>query len=278
MHSQSSNATGRLVKRLEAVEKELQLVRTSSGRVQALPSPATSSPSSKATRQIQTTTDSRKCTICKMHCASPRAPTTPKGTMLDHIRYPDHSFGILCSRTGIPHFSAECEEWIFRRTGQRPRLQFSQIRDLKRTRASLPPKSPLDLPPRWVLDSLFDEYINCDFSLVFPIIDTVLFQETASLAYDDVDDASMDYISAKAFVFAFLAFASIHHSSNKAAAFVDSDAFSEIARVLLSDVFEDASVTTLQSVILLVRQILHSPSPSYCLTPNTRASFCSRRT
>lgn len=99
--------------------------------------------------------------------------------------------------------------------------------------------------------TLFYSFLRSGFSLVFPVVDRVLFEDTLRIAYSTPDDTSdPEYIGAKACVFVFVAIASAHMLEGSM--YVDSDACAKQGQLLLSDCLEDASITTLQTVFMLV--------------------------
>ncbi|KAL6868812.1 hypothetical protein ACO1O0_000132 [Amphichorda felina] len=68
------------------------------------------------------------------------------------------------------------------------------------------PNGVVDLPERSTTERLFYAFLRSGFSLCFPLVDRVLFQDTLRLAYSTPDDPSdLEYIGARACVFAFVA-------------------------------------------------------------------------
>lgn len=103
------------------------------------------------------------------------------------------------------------------------------------------------------MQSLLQTYLCSDFWLVFPLVDGVLFEETVRRAYAPQSTLQpLEHISAKACVFAFLSIASTHFPDSEAAEYVDPDVTAKEAQMLLSDFLEDTSITTLQTVFMLV--------------------------
>jgi hypothetical protein len=252
IYSKNNESAEKLAKRLEAVENELHQIKASRSTGQKPLSPVTTFPTPQSAIQSPRSTDSRRCTLCRAQCAPPKTARCPDNASLGQIFFAGHNYGILCTRTGIPHFSAHCEEWIHAQTGQWPRFHFPPFRESKPSWVSLSPVDLAELPERWIVDSLFDDYIRSDFYLIFPVLDLVLFRDTINTAYADSDISSLDSISAKANVFAFTAMACIRFPSNKASSHVDAENYSKRAQIMLSECFEDASLTALQTFLSLV--------------------------
>ena len=113
------------------------------------------------------------------------------------------------------------------------------------------PNGVVDLPERSTTERLFHAFLRSGFSLCFPLVDRVLFQDTLRLAYSTPDDPSdLEYIGARACVFAFVAIVSSH--SLAGSSHVDTDGCARQGQLLLADVLEDGGLTTLQTVFMLV--------------------------
>lgn len=84
----------------------------------------------------------------------------------------------------------------------------------------------------------------------------ILFEETARLAYSkDDSDPPLELITAKACVLAFVSLASSHFPDAHGASHIDSDACARDSQILVADIIEDASITTLQTILMLVGQL-----------------------
>lgn len=88
---------------------------------------------------------------------------------------------------------------------------------------------------------------------MFPVIDRILFQDTLSLAYESsTEPLSLDRISAKSCVYAFVSIICLFQGRVAEIPFLDSDACAQKAYYLLTDALEDTSLTSLQAVFMLV--------------------------
>ena len=68
----------------------------------------------------------------------------------------------------------------------------------------------------------------------------------------------LEHISAKACVLAFVSMASSHFPTANSVSHIDGDSYARDAQILLADIIEDASITTLQTIIMLVCNALLS--------------------
>lgn len=175
-------------------------------------------------------------------------------------------FAAICDQNGIPRFTPLGEKYIYAQTGQWPHFNNESTFAFEITgQASagaltqLSPRSqskraPADrLPEKWITNNLFDLFLQSEFRLAFPLVDRELFRETIRQAYDAPDtNMTVEEISSKACVFAFLSLSSHHFAAMSVSNHVDSDACSKQAQIMIADFIEDASVTTLQVLILLV--------------------------
>lgn len=179
------------------------------------------------------------------------------------------NFAAICSRNGIPHFTSHGEQWIYSHTGQWPHFHnegtfaFCEATDHISSPA-LVPKSQNGpakraqgekLPEKWITQALLDAFVKSDFRLVFPIVDRTLFEETIRQAYDAPElNPTIEEIGSKACVLAFCSVTSHHFCALEIAKLIDTDACTKQAQILISDFIEDASLTTLQVMIMLVCQ------------------------
>lgn len=208
-------------------------------------------------------------------CPSCRAESTSSNSQrrlglapLGNFYFGGQRFGTTCPRNGFPHLTPHCEQWIRERTGQKPRFHdlysddwpLSHFSETDGITTSVPAKAQVKqtlLPKRCILDRFVSEFTNSDFSLVFPLINSALFEETVRLAYSsDKREPPLEHISARACVLAFVSMAGSHFPTAHSVSHIDGDSYSRDAQILLADIIEDASITTLQTIIMLVRNVI----------------------
>jgi hypothetical protein len=175
-------------------------------------------------------------------------------------------FAAICDQNGIPRFTPLGEKYIYAQTGQWPHFNnqstfafesngqaSSSLLNQHSPRGQLN-RAPADqLPEKWITNTLFDLFLQSEFRLAFPLIDRELFKETIRIAYDSPEtNPTIEEISSKACVFAFLSLSSHHFAALSVSNHVDSDGCAKQAQILIADFIEDASVTTLQVMVLLV--------------------------
>lgn len=190
------------------------------------------------------------CSTCRFRSGNPqqKSKMAPLG-LLFHM---GRNFGLICPRTGLTHLTADFEDWIHLKTGEWPRFEVLPEFQPSRDGVVMDQNHSTPLPPRWVMDALFDLYISSELILVFPIIDSILFPDTIELAYDGSAAGSVDYTIAKASVFAFLALSRCYFASKKPSTYVDDQACAREAHKQLVSVRE-FSLNTLQATCMLVR-------------------------
>jgi hypothetical protein len=162
----------------------------------------------------------------------------------------------------MPLFNEEGRRWISLRTGEEVSFQKFDSCSYQHTMPHhfLTPKhyataaDLCELPNRSLMDTIFNLFIHSALSMVFPLVDRKLFLETMNLAYDSKSDpVSIEAISAKACVLAFVSVSCLFFRSRdvKLPA-IDIERCAINAQVLLSFTAEEASLTTLQAVVMLV--------------------------
>lgn len=203
-----------------------------------------------------------------LFCRGGSAATNPQRRLgiapLGNIYFGGQNFGAICPRNGIPHLTPHCEQWIRERCGQEPRFCHLYSGDAPRSHFSgsdiVPTfvsvqaqvKQP-GLPDKWIVHGLVSAFTNSEFSLAFPLMNPVLFEETIRLAYSpDEMKPPLEHVTAKACVLAFVSLASSHCPNANGAPYVDMDSCARDAQILLSDIIEDTSITTLQTILMLV--------------------------
>lgn len=103
------------------------------------------------------------------------------------------------------------------------------------------------------METVFDVFTHSAFRMVFPLVDQELFPETIALAYESRSDpVSVEAISAKACVLAFVSSICLFKARDTKLPSVDVEHYAMKARLLLSFTSEEASLTNLQAVFMLV--------------------------
>ncbi|RDA92076.1 hypothetical protein CP533_3576 [Ophiocordyceps camponoti-saundersi (nom. inval.)] len=175
-----------------------------------------------------------------------------KVAALGQIYISGHNLGSFCSRSGIPYFTPEGERCIYANTGRWPCLRRAGRRDAP---IRLPIRGPgLDLPDKAAVQELLATYLDSDFRLVFPLVDGVLFERTIELAYgpNSATTSISDGRSARACVFAFVSIVSSRFLGADVQLVVDGHACAAEAQALLGDMLEDANMTTVQTLLILL--------------------------
>ncbi|PTB81652.1 fungal-specific transcription factor domain-containing protein [Trichoderma longibrachiatum ATCC 18648] len=271
-----ANSTESIVKRLERIEQGI--ARAKALKQGAHVSPVTPQPprappvaSPDASSLYQRKITHGRCTICRTngHSQSSSSSRQLSATPLGQVWFSGQKFAAVCSRNGIPHFTSLGEQWIYSRTGLWPRFHneditspfASEVSDLGPSPASTlnVPKGQTTqpqigtLPDKSITLALLDSFEKSDFRLVFPVVDRELFDETIRLAYDSPDEnPPIHVIGSKACVLAFLTVASHHFRDQAVAKLVDTDGCARQAQLLISDFIDDASLTTLQVMVMLL--------------------------
>lgn len=185
---------------------------------------------------------------------------------LGQIWMSGQKFAAICDQNGIPRFTPLGEKYIYAQTGQWPHFHnestfafessgqaSSGVSNQYSPRGQLN-RAPADqLPEKWITNTLFDLFLQSEFRLAFPLVDRDLFKDTIRQAYDSPEtNPTIEEISSKACVFAFLSLSSHHFAALSVSNHVDSDGCAKQAQILIADFIEDASVTTLQVMVLLL--------------------------
>ncbi|PTB65256.1 fungal-specific transcription factor domain-containing protein [Trichoderma citrinoviride] len=266
------SSTESIVKRLERIEQGIARAKAIKQSAQAPPIAPPAAPpcpvaspvaSPDASSIYQRKITLGRCTICR-HSQSSSSSRQLGATPLGQVWFSGQKFAAVCSRNGIPHFTALGEQWIYSRTGLWPRFYNEDIA----SPSDQPPSyaSPFrlpngqmkqtqleTLPDRSITLALLDEFTKSEFRLIFPVVDRELFEETIRLAYDSSDDnLTIHAIGSKACVLAFLSVAGHHFRDLEIAKSFDADACARRAQLMISDFVEDASLTTLQVMVMLL--------------------------
>lgn len=109
------------------------------------------------------------------------------------------------------------------------------------------------LPEKSLTVKIFDVFIHSAFSMVFPLVDKDLFRETLALAYESqFEPLSIECVSAKACVLAFVSSARLFSERDTPLPNLDSERCAAQARHLLSCTADEATLTSLQACVMLV--------------------------
>ncbi|KAM0282519.1 hypothetical protein ACHAQK_010402 [Fusarium lateritium] len=184
------------------------------------------------------------------HIPSPAGGLT-SAVSYGQIHYLGCHFGHISQHNGMPLLSEDGKQWIVEKTGQD--IVFEPGAQHWSSPAPSPaPANLYELPERAVVEKIFDAFIHSSFSLVFPMVDRELFKTTIEIAYQPSNgEMSLEQLSSKACVLAFASTISLFEGSLADAPYLDADLCARKARYLLTDIFEVASITTLQVAFML---------------------------
>ncbi|PHH61100.1 hypothetical protein CDD81_762 [Ophiocordyceps australis] len=184
--------------------------------------------------------------------------------VLGQIYFAGQNLAVFGSQNGIPQLTCQGEQWVYSRTGQQPCFQTSNARydhghTQPSTAASYPGPSrcayrgiEVRLPEPWAVQAMLQEYLSSDFSLVFPMVDGVLFQDVIRLAYKSEYPHSVEEQSARACILAFICLRSSNVPESEPISAINIDACASQAQALLFNHLEDASIVTLQTLFMMV--------------------------
>lgn len=168
------------------------------------------------------------------------------------------------SCNSIPLFLPEGQQWIKSRTGETVAMEklyafgppWQNQRNTYMNDTQLPQDS-VQLPDRRITEEFARGYSSHILSLVFPTIDKVLFEDTISLAYHQGSFQPTGHASAKACIYAFLAFASVFNIYGRTGTRLplESEAYALKAQSLIPQVFQDITTESLQTAIMLVSNL-----------------------
>ncbi|KAF5619460.1 transcriptional activator Mut3p [Fusarium sp. NRRL 52700] len=174
------------------------------------------------------------------------------------LHYGGCHFGHISQHNGLPLLSEDGRQWIKSKTGHEVILN-PGITDHSNPSESPAPhvyhdqRDLYELPDRSITEKAFNAFIHSSFSLVFPVVERVLFKDTIELAYRPCtgDVPSLEHLSAKVGVLAFLSTIVLFQDTFADAISIDTDLCATRARYLLTDVLEIASINNLQIVFML---------------------------
>lgn len=209
---------------------------------------------------------------------SPSAAESPSLSSVSRIQLVGYKLGDVSLSNGIPLFSREGQRWIESRTGQKD-VTFDGVRahglpwqNQRPVWPALfphdnqPGREPIRLPAQGDLQCYYDTHMNSPVRRIFPVVDPVLFPAIVRKAYHNDGDLSHPNLAAKAFVFSFLAFASLFEH-DKARPSVDVSECVFATQLLLSDILNArASTEGLAAIVMLVSFLLLSHTFLTCVT------------
>lgn len=163
----------------------------------------------------------------------------------------------------MPILSEEGRRWISSRTGEQVSLDSFRATTTHQSWFSTPvshgasphssPEELFRLPDPSIVHQALEMFRFSPCRVVFPLVDPVLFPKIITLAYEPPDGPfSLECITAKCCVFAFLSIAYIFWNRTVQMPRMDGDAFAMKAYQLLPDVVEDTSIVGLQAISMLV--------------------------
>ncbi|KAK4180684.1 putative transcription factor [Triangularia setosa] len=201
------------------------------------------------------------------------------------LHFAGYHLGEVSSYNGVPHFSATGREWIRSRSGQVPIFPAVWDDDEVDHGAPqlgkedvLPPIDEPSLPDRAVTDRYLVFFGTSHFRLVFPVLDTVLFQEIIDTAYGLGTSAPHELVVAKTCTFAFLCMVTLFvGSESPVVPPVDGDVMAAKAQHLLPAALRgEFTLTSLQTMIMLTMYQLFAgrvQSSLICLSLACRIMF-----
>lgn len=195
--------------------------------------------------------------------------TTPTfSSSLGNLHFAGFKLRGINSYNSIPLFLPEGQQWIKSRTGQADALEnlyefgppWQNQRNLCMNAVPMDMQLLQDsvhLPDREIIEELALRYSSHILYLVFPIIDKVLFQDTINLAYEQGSFQHTGHVSAKACIYAFLAFVSIFniHTGSGTGLPLDSEAYALKVQSLIPQVLQDITTESLQAALTLVSNL-----------------------
>ncbi|UKZ68497.1 uncharacterized protein TrAtP1_009529 [Trichoderma atroviride] len=263
-----------IVKRLERIEEGIARAKALKQSNQTASPVSAASPDGSSAQQEKTTgtpssiptNTSITRTLSRSSENSQACSRQLGASPLGQIWMSGQKFAAICDQNGIPRFTPLGEKYIYAQTGQWPHFHnestfafestgqaSSGVSNQYSPRGQLN-RAPADqLPEQWITNTLFDLFLQSEFRLAFPLVDRDLFKDTIRRAYESPEtNPTIEEISSKACVFAFLSLSSHHFAALSVSNHVDSDGCAKQAQILIADFIEDASVTTLQVMVLLL--------------------------
>lgn len=196
-------------------------------------------------------------------------PNQPPPSSSVALHFAGREFGVNSLITGIPFLLPEGQRWVEARTGQsialeklspaKPPWEKQRAINSNALLMSLQTQDPFELPPLALTEAYFELYKSALMRIIFPVLDFQLFRDTLKVAYYPYG-AGNTYrpASARACIFAFLAYTSLLHPpeaqySPKNVPSIDSEAYAIKAQCLLPQVLQESvALDGLQAAMFLV--------------------------
>ncbi|KAK2048334.1 fungal-specific transcription factor domain-containing protein [Colletotrichum somersetense] len=246
-----------LVARLDRIEQAIQAARRNSDVVEVRDGRA--SPASPSAVSLSFKADPP---------ANNGIPETIRGRVYDSsaratagkLHFAGFYLGDIGCRNGIPFFSQDGQDWIRSRAGDDASFQtlfamgtLWHIQHPDPIFLDFPRQNPgRGLPDRAVVNECLARFRTSHFCLAFPLIDTVLFLDTIDLAYQSPQGAlTLEAVTAKSCVFAFLAVVSLFQSEWDTMPEIDGEACVVAAQNLMATVMQDSNINALQTVFMM---------------------------
>ncbi|EXA32071.1 hypothetical protein FOVG_16647 [Fusarium oxysporum f. sp. pisi HDV247] len=174
------------------------------------------------------------------------------------IHYGGCHFGHLSQHDGMPLLTEEGMKWISSKTEAEVMFEpgsrhFSNPAPSPAYHDYNNPADLHELPDRSIAEKIFDVFFHSSFSLVFPLVDRILFKDTIDLAYQPHggESPSLEQVSAKVCVLAFASIIKLFQGPLAEMPYVDTDLCATKTRYLLTNVLEGASIANLQATFML---------------------------
>lgn len=201
-------------------------------------------------------------TTSQVSAAPALRPTSQNyGVSFGKLHFAGYYLGDIVSYNGIPFFSSEAQDWIQSRTGENAAFStlfasgppWQKVHAIHASFLAGNVPANFDLPDRKAVQEYISLYCSSPFKLIFPFIDTVLFQRTLDLAYEPWDGPpSLRPITAKACVFAFCSVLSSLNEAEGTAPAIDGDDCAVKAQYLLPQILQDTTLPGLQTILMIV--------------------------
>ena len=186
------------------------------------------------------------------------ASATTRGLRFGKLFFAGQDLGSVSFYNGLPVFSEKGQEWIHAMTGHSGVFPALPGDPPSSAQPSLG-LADLSLPEKSVVEDYLSFYRGSLVKLEFPVIDSIMFQETIRIAYGTSGiRVTHEEIAARACVLAFLSLCSIfwakHCTTSRP---IDGHVTGLKARNLLSAIPQDMSITVLQAILMLcLHQVL----------------------